>query len=100
MIKRMNKFMYCRARNHRVNFGTILDEAMRMVQGLDEQKRRDDYLGDLKVGGWVRCVQVPASLASRRPTPDFHRPTPTQIQSPPPPGALRVGAGGARGGRV
>ena len=53
MIKRMNKFMYCRARNHRVNFGTILDEAMRMVQGLDEQKRRDDYLGDLKVHKWA-----------------------------------------------
>lgn len=54
IMKRMCKYMYNRARNHRVNFGSILDRAMAMVQALDEQKRRDkNYLGDLKVWVWV-----------------------------------------------
>lgn len=46
-----------RARNHRVNFGSILDGAMQMVHTLDEQKRKSGYLGDLKVrgDGWVQC---------------------------------------------
>ena len=34
-----------------MNFGSILDGAMQMVQTLDEQKRKGGYLGDLKVGG-------------------------------------------------
>ena len=49
-MKRMCKYMYNRARNHRVNFGNILDKAISMVKSLDEQKRGNkDYLGDLEV---------------------------------------------------
>jgi len=49
-MKRMCKYMYNRARNHRVNFGNILDKAVSMVKVLDNEKEGNPgYLGDLQV---------------------------------------------------
>ena len=62
-MKRMCKYMYNRARNHRVNFGNILDKAISMVKSLDEQKRGNkDYLGDLEVSAAFFSSTQPIQL--------------------------------------
>ena len=68
-MKRMCKYMYNRARNHRVNFGNILDKAVSMVKVLDDQKEGNPgYLGDLQECLPSRPPSLPFSLPASYPS--------------------------------
>lgn len=47
----MCKYMYCRARNHRVNFSTILDKAMAMVEAFDRHGHLKNDISPLPYHG-------------------------------------------------
>jgi hypothetical protein len=51
ILKRMCKYMYCRARNHRVNFSTILDKAMAMVEAFDRHGHLKNDISPLPYHG-------------------------------------------------
>lgn len=74
----MCKYMYCRARNHRVNFSTILDKAMAMVEAFDRHGHMKNDIGPLPYHGGMAesitheyglFIQVPPPLHTNCYTP-------------------------------